>query len=237
MVTAEDPFSHTYGGSSEFKVAAFLTTFDRNSFGRRIVAKINTNINEPTISADRSWAYLNFGSMHKHRFLYDTGASVTLITPQTFEQALRNFKVGKKWTGHGINIKNASGGEMEITGVYTIHFSIDGRNMQAPFIVTKEATSNIIGMNVIRTYKLKMDVLTTRVTTTLDNIAPLQTSEEYYVKVHTDIKVEAGMSNLTKLFLQDKKSGNRLFGRHQFMVTVGPLAVATVSDKDRVFEL
>jgi hypothetical protein len=23
-------------------------------------------------------------------------------------------KVGKKWTGHGISIKNASGGEMEI---------------------------------------------------------------------------------------------------------------------------
>jgi hypothetical protein len=114
---------------------------------------------------------------------------------------------------------------------------IDGRNMQAPFIVTKEATSNIIVMNVIRTYKMKMDVLTPRVTTTLDNVASLQTSEEYDVKVHTDIKVEAGMSHLTKLFLQDKKSGKRLFGRHQFMVTVGPLAVATVGDKDGVFEL
>jgi hypothetical protein len=109
--------------------------------------------------------------------------------------------------------------------------------MQAPFIVTKEATSNIIGMNVIRTYKLKMDVLTTRVTAALDNVASLQTSEEYNIKVHMDIKVEAGMSHLTKLLLQDKKSGKRLFGRHQFMVTLGPLAVATVSDKDGVFEL
>jgi hypothetical protein len=144
---------------------------------------------------------------------------------------------GKKWTGHGISIKNASGGEMEITGVYTIHFLIDGRNMQAPFIVTKEATSIIIGMNVIRTYKLKMDVLTTRVTAALVKVASLQTSEECDVKVHTDIKVEAGMSHLTKLFLQDKKSEKRLFGRHQFMVTVGLLAVATVSDKDNVFEL
>jgi hypothetical protein len=61
---------------------------------------------------------------------------------------------------------------------YTIHFSIDGRNMQAPFIVTKEATSNIIRMNVIRTYKLKMDMLTTRVTAALDNVESLQTSEE-----------------------------------------------------------
>jgi hypothetical protein len=77
MVTAEDPFSHTYSGSSEFNVAAFSTTFDRRAFGRRIVAKINTNINKPTISADRSWAYLNFGSRQNHRFLYDTGASVT----------------------------------------------------------------------------------------------------------------------------------------------------------------
>jgi hypothetical protein len=55
--------------------------------------------------------------------------------------------------------------------------------------------------------------------------------------VHTDIKVEAGMTHLTKLFLQDKKSGKRLFGRHQFMVTVGALAVATVSDRDGVFNL
>jgi hypothetical protein len=122
----EDPFSHTYGGSSEFNVAAFSTTFDRKSFGRRIVAKINTNLNEPTISADRSWAYLNFGSPKKHCFLYDTGASVTLITPQTFEHAHHNVKVGKKWGGHGISIKNASGGAMEIRGVYTIGVIEDG---------------------------------------------------------------------------------------------------------------
>jgi hypothetical protein len=75
-------------------------------------------------------------------------------------------------------------------------------------------------MNVIRTYKLKMDVLMTRVRASLVHVASLQTSEEYNVKVHTDIKVEAGMTYLTKLFLQDKKSGKRLFGRHQFMVTV-----------------
>jgi hypothetical protein len=84
---------------------------------------------------------------------------------------------------------------MEITGVYTIHFSIDGRNMEAPFIVTREASSNIIGMNVIRTYKLKMDVLTTTVTASLAHIASLETSEEYNVKVHTDINVQAGMSH------------------------------------------
>jgi predicted aspartyl protease len=139
------------------------TSFDRKSFGRRIVAKVNNNLNEPTISADRSWAFLNFGTSQKHCFLYDTGASVTLITPQTFEHARQNGKVGKKWQQHGISIKNASGGAMEITGLYTTYFTIDGRQMEAPFIVTREATSNILGMNVIRTYKLKMDVLTTRV--------------------------------------------------------------------------
>jgi hypothetical protein len=232
MALAEDPFSHMYDGSIEFNVAAFST-----SFGRRIVAKINTNLNKPTISADRSWAYLNFGTSHKHRFFYATGASVTLITPQTFEHAHQNGKVGKKLEQHKISIRNARGGAMEITGVYTIYFPIDRRQMEAPFIVTREATSNIIGMNVIRTYKLKMDVLTTRVTASLAHVASLQTSEEYDVKVHTDIKVEAGMSHLTKLFLADKKSGKRLFGRHQFMVTVGQLAVSTVSDREGVFEL
>jgi hypothetical protein len=68
---------------------------------------------------------------------------VTLNTPQTFEHARQNGKVGKKWEEHGISITNASGGAMEITGVYTIYFSIDGRQMEAPFIVTREATSNI----------------------------------------------------------------------------------------------
>jgi hypothetical protein len=112
MVLAEEQFSHTYVGSSEFNAAAFSTSFDRKSFGRRIEAKINANLNEPTISADRSWAYLNFGTLHKHRFLYDTGASVTLITPQTFEHSRQNGTVGKKWEQHGISIKNASGGAM-----------------------------------------------------------------------------------------------------------------------------
>jgi hypothetical protein len=82
-----------------------------------------------------------------------------------------------------------------------------------------------------------MDVLTTTVTASLAHVASLQTSEECNVKVHTDINVEAGMSHLTKLFLADKKSGKRLFGKQQFMVTVGPLAVATVSDSNGVFEL
>jgi predicted aspartyl protease len=138
-------------GSSKFNAAAFSTSFDRKLFGRRIVAKINTNLNKPTISADRSWSNLNLGISHKHRFLYDTGASVTLITPQTFEHARQNGKVGKKWEKHRISIKNARRGAMEITEVYTIYFSIDGRQMEAPFIVTQEATSNIIRMKVIRT--------------------------------------------------------------------------------------
>jgi predicted aspartyl protease len=152
--------------------------------------------------------------------LYDTDASVTLITPQTFEHACQNSKVGKKWSGHRISIKNANGGAMEITSVYTVHFLIDGRDMEPQFIVMPEASSNIIGMNVIRTYKLKMDVLTTTVTALLAHVASLQTSEEYNVKVHTDINVEAGMSHLTKLFLADKKSGKRLFLQHKFMVTI-----------------
>jgi hypothetical protein len=180
MLLAEDPFSHTYVGSSEFNVAAFSTTFDRKSFGRRIVAKINMNLKEPTISADQSWAYLNFGTPHKHCFLYDTGASVILITTQTFEQASQNGKVGKKWSGHGISIKNASKGAMEITGMYTIHFLIDRRDMEARFIVTPEASSNIIGMNVIRTYKLKMDVLTTTVPALLAHVPSIFFLEAFY---------------------------------------------------------
>jgi hypothetical protein len=75
------------------------------------------------------------------------------------------------------------------------------------------------------------------VTGSLAHVASFQTSEEYIVKVHTGINVESGMSHLTKLFLADKKSGKRLFATHQFMVTVGQLAVATVSDKNGVFEL
>jgi hypothetical protein len=55
--------------------------------------------------------------------------------------------------------------------------------------------------------------------------------------VHTDINVEAGMSHLTMLFLAVKKSGKRLFRKHQFMVTIGPMAIATVSDKNGVFKL
>jgi hypothetical protein len=226
MVLAEDPFSHTYGGTSAFKVAAFSTTLDRKSFGRRIVAKMNTN--EPTISADRSWAYLNFSAPHKHCLMYDTGTLVTLIMPQTFKQARQNVNVGKKWARYGISIKNLSGGAMEITGLYNIFFSIDGRNMEAPLIVTLEASSNIIGMNVIRTYRLKMDVLTTTVTASLAHVTSLQTREENDAKVHTDINVKAGISHLTNMFLSNKKTGKKLFRKHQFMVTVGPLNVLCV---------
>jgi hypothetical protein len=48
------------------------------------------------------------------------------------------------------------------------------------------------------------------------------------------ITVETGT---TKMFLSNKKTIKRLFRKHQFMVTVGPLAAATVSDEHGVFEL
>jgi hypothetical protein len=106
-----------------------------------------------------------------------------------------------------------SGRAMEITGVYTIYFSIDIRHMEAPFIVTREATSNIIGMNVIRTYKLKRDVLTTTVTALLENLS-LQTSEEYYVKVHTDIKMGSRNEPLDKAVLSRQEKWEKTDGRH-----------------------
>jgi hypothetical protein len=65
----------------------------------------------------------------------------------------------------------------------------------------------------------------------------LQANEEYNVKVHTDITVETGMSHLTKMFLSNKKTGKRRFAKHQFMVKVEPLAVATVGDEHGVFKL
>jgi ubiquinone biosynthesis protein Coq4 len=55
-----------------------------------------------------------------------------------------------------------------------------------------------------------MDVLTTTVTALLAHFASLQANEEYNIKVHMDITVEAGMSHLTKMFLSNKKNGKRL---------------------------
>jgi hypothetical protein len=49
---------------------------------------------------------------------------------------------------------------VEITGVYTIYFFINSSQMEAPFIVTLEASTNIFGMNLIKKYKMKMDFLT-----------------------------------------------------------------------------
>jgi hypothetical protein len=85
--------------------------------------------------------------------------------------------------------------------------------MEAPFIVTREATSNIIGMNVIRTYKLKRDVLTTTVTALLENLS-LQTIEEYYVKVHTDITMGSRNEPLDKAVLSRQEKWEKTDGRH-----------------------
>jgi hypothetical protein len=39
------------------------------------------------------------------------------------------------------------------------------------------------------------------------------------------------------LYLANEQTGRRLFGKRQFMVTVGSLAVATMSDKLGVFKI
>ena len=90
--------------------------------------------------------------------LFDTGATVSLISRSAFNRASKAGNVVSKYDGKFPTIRNASGTAMTMDGIYGIKGSIMGITMVAPFIVSPQvAGDGIMGMNVIRGFQLGMD--------------------------------------------------------------------------------
>ena len=112
------------------------------------VVKINS-------SGARLYVSTSFGGKTKISLLFDTGATVSLLSETAFNKAIKAGAVVAKCEGPPPRIRNASGTDMEVRGVYSVTTTIMGQTMVAAFIVAPEVLGHgLIGMNLIRDFRL-----------------------------------------------------------------------------------
>jgi hypothetical protein len=89
--------------------------------------------------------------------LYDTGASVSLITPANFAAIKRSGVVIGEIPGMTCRVQNASQQPMQTEGAWRVRLYLKGRPLSAAMIVTNDVAQSIIGMNIIGPRRLVMD--------------------------------------------------------------------------------
>ena len=122
----------------------------------------NNKHSEP-YSGERLFLNINFSSNESKcaKFLYDTGASVSLISCSDFELAKHCGAVLERRPDVPIKIQDASAGYMKMNGLYKIAFCYQDRFRHGLFFLCSELPHHsIVGMNIIRKQQLSMSLLT-----------------------------------------------------------------------------
>ena len=105
--------------------------------------KIINNNTVHTVSQSRAFINLELSQQSdngpKIYTLFDTGAAVSLLSPEQFKTAKQNNCVKRQIKNPLLgNVCNASGTPMHIAGVYDIEFYIDNRKCMGSFIVSRD---------------------------------------------------------------------------------------------------
>ena len=100
------------------------------------------------------------GAKNEEKFLYDSGAQVSLMTDKTFRKikvGLRPEKIKFK-----LNCSGVSGSKLKVTGCYFFNFTILGEKVKHPiFVVDKiPGQAGVLGIDMIKRLGLGLDVIT-----------------------------------------------------------------------------
>ena len=100
------------------------------------------------------------GAKNEEKFLYDSGAQVSLMTNKIFRKikvSLRPEKIKFK-----LNCSGVSGSKLKVLGCYFFNFTILGEKVRHPiFVVDKiPGQSGVLGIDIIKRMGLGLDVIT-----------------------------------------------------------------------------
>jgi hypothetical protein len=94
-------------------------------------------------------------------WLFDTGASVTCMTAESFKAAFPHSKPCRvQNTQH---CTAASGNQMNSLGIFEIDLQIKGKNFTHTVNIIDQLTDNIIGIDLMHKHKIHYDVQTRQV--------------------------------------------------------------------------
>ena len=173
------------------------------------------------------------GSTSGPKFLFDTGAAVSLMTPADFK-VFKRLGLVRSTLPCSPNIVNASGAPMAHDGVYDIKFYYKGKPCHGAFVVSPSLqTHSILGMNVIRQYGLTLDPIANTVShCSAPDIAVHavgSASDHWLVQVSRTTNIEPGMAQQVKCRLIDPETKTPPRAQMQFLADLDSLTVAMVS--------
>ena len=186
-------------------------------------------------------------------FLFDTGATTSLISEQAFQYFRRNGKIRRKLNVEP-KISNASGNRMATNGVYDIAFHFEGKPCHGVFIVAPDLNGQaILGMNVISFYNMVLDPMTRKVTMYASKPLPptgatasdegiasvsfsTQESADWLVQVSEAAVLEPQFSTRIRCRLVHPETRKPLLEQHSFVADVdGIMAFAFTSSDNGAF--
>ena len=193
------------------------------------------------VSSSRVFVCLstNKGSTNGPKFLFDTGASVSLMTPADFRHFRRLGLVRSKLNCTP-NIVNASGAPMAHDGVFDIKFYYQGKPCHGAFVVSPALqTHSILGMNVIRQYGLTLDPIANTVQrcTAPDLAVSAVGAQEskLLVQVANTTSVDPGTSARVRCRLVRAHNHEPVRQHLQFLADIDALTVAMVTSEAGTF--
>ena len=212
--------------------------------------KIDESINDVSAvySGNRAFVHLNArkDSVSSEslgpRFLFDTGAAVSLITPADFRVFQKHNLVRRRLV---INpkIANASGQEMHVDGVYDVQFYFQGKTCHGVFIVSNDPKHSILGMNVISEYNMVLDPV--RNTVGIPTAPPLPVCEiedgedkspqEWLMQVAENTVIDPGYSSRVRCRLVHPVTLKPLLKSTQFLAGLELFSIAVTSNENGSF--
>jgi hypothetical protein len=163
--------------------------------------------------------------------LYDTGAAVSLFTPDNFA-LIKKYGIVRGEIEEKCKKQNASQQPMKIFGTWRVSLFLYGRPMPAAFIVSPNVAHSIVGINIIAPRRFVPDPVTCKIDFREESSAAAvaQMPRDYCgniadVRVAKRIMLKAHHGHLVKLGLYDQ-DGHRIRRSIETIVDIDPVAHA-----------
>ena len=168
------------------------------------------------------------------KLLYDTGAQASILTQQDLAFLRRNDVPCTKIDDDGLRLTAANNTPIRSTGVVRVSlYTPSGNAIHAPFFVCPDASTSILGMNVIGPFKLTLDPITLEADMIEPAISGLSGDRPVFAHVRKTITLRERQGiNKCHMALTDE-DGNSVRGKRDVVIDFAAATSAVVTTDEK----
>ena len=168
------------------------------------------------------------------KLLYDTGAQASILTQQDVALLRRCNVPCTKIDDEGFRLTAANNTPIRSTGVVRVSlYTPSGKAVRAPFFVCPDASTSILGMNVIGPFKLTLDPITLEADMSEPTVSGISEERPVFVQTRKTITLE-GRQGVNKCYMAlTDEDGNSVRGKRDVIVDFAAATSAVVTTNDK----